>query len=127
MSKSIEDLVKYRIARSKETLEEAILLANGGYWNAVANRLYYSCYYMIAALLLKNGHPANSHNGVKTIFYKEFVKTEMVSLETGKLYSRLFNLRQQGDYFDFQKFTQEEIYPFIADVRSLIGEIEKLI
>ncbi len=44
MSKSIEELVKYRIARSKETLEEATLLADGGYWNAAANRLYYSCY-----------------------------------------------------------------------------------
>ena len=29
MSQSIEELVKYRIARSKETLEEANLLANG--------------------------------------------------------------------------------------------------
>lgn len=81
MSKSIEELVKYRIARSKETLEEATLLANGGYWNAVANRLYYSCYYMVAAILLKNGHSASSHKGVKTIFNKEFVKSELVSPE----------------------------------------------
>jgi uncharacterized protein (UPF0332 family) len=127
MSKSIEELVKYRIARSKETLEEATLLANGGFWNAVANRLYYSSYYMVAALLLKNGHPANSHNGVKTIFHKEFVKSERVSLDVGKLYSRLFNLRQKGDYTDFQKFTQEEIFPFLADVQRFITEIEKII
>ena len=127
MSKSIEELVKYRIARSKETLEEATLLANGGFWNAVANRLYYSCYYIVAGLLLKTGHPANSHNGVKTIFHKEFVKSERVSLDAGKLYGRLFNLRQKGDYTDFQKFTQEEIFPFLADVQRFIAEIEKII
>ena len=115
MSQSIEELVIYRIARSKETLEEANLLANGGYWNAVGNRLYYSCYYMGTAILLKNGHSADSHKGVKTIFHKEFVKSERVSPEAGKLFNRLFNLRQEGDYDDFQKFTQEEIFPFLAD------------
>ncbi|MFA5815259.1 MAG: HEPN domain-containing protein [Bacteroidales bacterium] len=127
MSKSIEELVIYRIARSKETLEEAILLAQGGYWNAVANRLYYSCFYLVTALLLKNGHPTNSHNGVKTTFHREFVKRELVSRDSGKLNNRLFNLRQEGDYVDFQKFTKEEIFPFIDDVRSLIAEIEKII
>ena len=127
MSQSIEELVKYRIARSKETLEEANLLANGGYWNAVANRLYYSCYYMVAAILLKNGHSAGSHKGVKTIFHKEFVKSERVSPEVGKLFNRLFNLRQEGDYDDFQKFTREEIFPFLADVQRFITEIEIII
>jgi len=127
MSKSLEELVKYRIARSNETLEEATLLAEGGYWNAVANRLYYSCYYMVSAILLKNGHPASSHKGVKTIFHKEFVKTEIVSPAAGKLFNRLFNLRQEGDYVDFQKFTQEEIFPFLADVQRFIREIEKII
>ncbi len=82
---------------------------------------------MVSALLLKNGHPANSHNGVKTIFHKEFVKSELVSSDAGKLYSRLFNLRQKGDYVDFHKFTQEEIFPFIADVQCFIAEIEKII
>jgi uncharacterized protein (UPF0332 family) len=61
------------------------------------------------------------------MFHKEFVKSERVSLETGKLYGRLFNLRQKGDYSDFQKFTQEEIYPFLANAQRFITEIEKII
>jgi uncharacterized protein (UPF0332 family) len=55
------------------------------------------------------------------------VKSERVSLDAGKLYSRLFNLRQKGDYTDFQKFTREEIFPFLADVQRFITEIEKII
>ncbi len=76
---------------------------------------------------MKNGHPANSHRGVKTIFHKEFVKSKLVSPEAGKLFNRLFNLRQEGDYVDFQRFTREDVSPFLADVEQFIVEIEKII
>ena len=39
---SNEELVKYRFSRAKETYDEAILLATGDHWNAVANRLYFA-------------------------------------------------------------------------------------
>ena len=55
------------------------------------------------------------------------LKSERVSLETGKLYGRLFNPRQEGDYVDFQKFTREDISPFIAAAQRFIREIEKII
>ena len=48
------DLVKYRIARSRETLKEAELLAREKFYNAAINRLYYACYYASVALLLNN-------------------------------------------------------------------------
>ena len=98
---SNEELVKYRFSRAKETYDEAILLASGDHWNAVANRLYYSCFYLVNALLIQNDLSFNSHNGVKTEFHKSFIKTGIIPIEFGKLYSRLFNLRQEGDYADF--------------------------
>jgi hypothetical protein len=39
-------IVFFRIQKSKETLNEAIGIANLKYWNAVSNRLYYACYYI---------------------------------------------------------------------------------
>jgi len=54
MKGSKEDLIKYRIKRAKETFEDAFLLANHGKWNSSINRLYYSAYYAIMALLLKH-------------------------------------------------------------------------
>ena len=36
------DLVKYRMERADETLQEARLLAKEGYYNAAFNRLYYA-------------------------------------------------------------------------------------
>jgi hypothetical protein len=41
-----EAIVSYRIKKSKDTLEEAKGIAALGYWNAVANRLYYEFYHL---------------------------------------------------------------------------------
>jgi len=34
------DIIKYRIERSEETYQEAILMNRENHWNACANRLY---------------------------------------------------------------------------------------
>jgi uncharacterized protein (UPF0332 family) len=127
MSNDKQELIDYRISRSKETYEEALLLATKDHWNAVANRLYYSCYYIVNALLIKDDLDYSSHNGVKTEFHKSYVKTSLVSMDSGKIYSRLFNLRQEGDYIDFKRFERNDIEPFIADVDKFLSEIESVI
>lgn len=122
-----QQLIEYRISRSKETYEEALLLAKNNHWNAVVNRLYYACFYMVNALLIKHDLSFSSHNGVKTAFHKSFVKTSMISLDSGKIYSRLFNLRQEGDYIDFQRFAKKDVEPFLEEVRKFLAEIETIL
>lgn len=60
---SRRDLVKYRIDRAYETLKEADLLADNGFYNVAVNRLYYACYYATVALLLKHGITVSTHAG----------------------------------------------------------------
>jgi uncharacterized protein (UPF0332 family) len=122
-----QELIGYRVSRSKETFDEALLLASNNHWNAVANRLYYSCFYIVNALLIKNDLNFSSHNQVKGEFQRSFVKTGLVSIASGKIYSRLFNLRQEGDYIDFQRFDSKDIEPFIEDVRKFLIEIESIL
>ncbi len=124
---SLNELVKYRISRAIETYEEAQLLAKENYWNTVANRLYYTCFYLVSALLLQKKLKLSTHNGVKTEFHKNFVKTNLVSKKAGKLYSRLINLRQEGDYLDFKRLEKNDVYPFIVEVKQFISELESLI
>jgi len=47
-------IISFRIQKAKDTLNEAEGIATLGYWNAVANRLYYACYYITSALLIKH-------------------------------------------------------------------------
>jgi uncharacterized protein (UPF0332 family) len=36
------DLISYRANRSKETMGEAKVMIENGYWNAAVNRVYYA-------------------------------------------------------------------------------------
>jgi hypothetical protein len=49
-----EAIIAFRVQKAKSTLAEAEGIATLSYWNAVANRLYYSCFYMASALLIKH-------------------------------------------------------------------------
>lgn len=97
MSGTSNDYIEYRINKSKETLADAILLSENERWNSAVNRLYYSAFYLVSALIHKKGNRAESHTGTKTQFNLHFIKTGLIYLEHGKLYANLFDWRQESD------------------------------
>ena len=122
-----DDLVKYRLERAKETFEDAQLLIERKRWNSAINRLYYSAFYAVIALLLYYNHKTTTHNGVKSIFSEHFIKKNIVSKEFGKKYSQLFTWRQKGDYADLFDFTEEKVLPYSEFVKIFIEQIEIII
>jgi len=124
MTGSKEDLIIYRINRAKDTLDDAIILAEKGKWNSCINRLYYAAYYAVMALLLKDDINPGTHNGAKSNFSEHFIKTGLIPLRFGKMYSQLFTWRQKGDYDDFFDFEKEKVHPYFEPVKELIDFIE---
>jgi uncharacterized protein (UPF0332 family) len=53
VTNGVEDLINYRLQRAREALVDAQVLAQSGRWDACMNRLYYSCFYAVSALLAK--------------------------------------------------------------------------
>ena len=127
MTGTKEDYIKYRISKSQEIFEDAILLANNGRWNSCVNRLYYSSYYMASALLYRDNVKAETHNGIKTQLFLNYVKSGKLSKELGKLYSHLFDWRQETDYADFIEFEQRIVEPLIQQVKDLNLSMKQLI
>ena len=119
-------IVAFRIQKSKDTLNEAKGISTLGYWNAVANRLYYACYYLTSALLIKNKYAAQTHRGVIHLLGLHFIKKGLVSKDAGKFYSKLYELRQTGDYDDLFSLTEEDVKPMISMAQSYIEEIIQL-
>lgn len=78
-------------------------------------------------IAVKKGFSISTHNGVKTEFHKSFVKSGIMSKQSGRTYSRLFNLRQEGDYMDFKRLEKEDIDPFFQEAREFIALITTLI
>ena len=50
MSAYQKDYIAYRLAKARESFDDAQLLAENESWNASVNRLYYACYYAVSAL-----------------------------------------------------------------------------
>jgi len=122
-----DDYVKYRFRRSEETYEEALILAEKEKWNAVLNRLYYSCFYAVISLLLKHKIETQTHDGARTQFGLTFIKTGKIERKYGKLFTKLFDLRQKGDYGDLFDFDRKVVEPLIEQVNQFIEMIKKQI
>lgn len=127
MSYNKNDLIKYRIEKSSTTFEEAKSLAKNNFWNGAAARLYYSCFYSVIALLISRGIEIRTHNGVRTEFFRQFIKTGILPKEYSVLYSDLMNKRQESDYDDFLNFTKDDIEPLFEKAKELNEAIQALI
>jgi len=127
MSGTKRDLIKYRLARAKDTFEDAQILAEKSKWNSTINRLYYSAYYAVMALLLDSDLKPTTHNGAKSNFSEYFIKTDKIPKVYGKIYSQLFTWRQKGDYDDLFDFDEDKVMPYFTPVNELISIIEKIL
>ncbi|MEI6050669.1 MAG: HEPN domain-containing protein [Bacteroidota bacterium] len=127
MSGTKEDLIRYRITRAKDTLEDAQILADREKWNSTINRLYYAANYAVIALLLSVDLKPTTHNGAKSNFSEYFVKTGKIDKEFGKVFSQLFTWRQKGDYDDLFDFQKEKVLPYFEPVRNLISVVETIL
>jgi uncharacterized protein (UPF0332 family) len=124
---SKQEYIEYRIRTAKETLEASRSLARDGHWNSVINRLYYTCFYAISALLYKYDINARSHSGLKHQFSLNFIKTGLIEKSLAGVYIELFDYRQEGDYSDFVDFDENTTLPLFQPVENLLQRIEELI
>lgn len=103
MNRERETLIQYRLARARETLAEAELLAESGFWNGCVNRLYFSCFYAVTALLLAEDVTASRHAGVRSQFNHRFVRSGRMPRDIARLFNRLLDDRQESDYADLER------------------------
>jgi uncharacterized protein (UPF0332 family) len=127
MTKSINELVSYRLQRARETLADARILADAGRWNPCVNRLYYACFYAVSALLIQEGLSSSKHTGLRSLFNRHFVKTNKVPKEKARIFNDLFERRQEGDYVDFVSFRESQVIPWIPEAETFVENIAVLI
>ena len=84
MKENIKILFDYRIQEAKDRREEAEILLERGRRRGTLNRVYYSMFYAVLALLASKQLSASKHSGVISLFHREFVKTGLISLGVAK-------------------------------------------
>ena len=121
------EYIHYRIESARTTLKAAIVLAENGFWNSAVNRLYYSLFYTVSALLYTTGISVKKHSSVKSQFTLHYVKTGKIDKKYGQLLSDLFDWRQKGDYENIFDYDEESVMPLIPAVEEMLDVLEALI
>lgn len=120
-------IITYRMQKAYASMTEARDNGQLGHWNLVASRLYYSVYYAATALLVDRGIVTHTHAGLIRVMGMEFVTKGLLTKEEGRLLSRLFDMRQTGDYDDFLEWMEEDVAPLFDKSLKLVQSIESLI
>ena len=117
------ELVRLRMERAEETLQDAKkLLADGAFRSAV-NRFYYAVFYAARAVLAIKRLDSAKHSGVISLFNKEFIKTEELPKECGRIIGDVFNRRLEGDYSDIKTFSCEEVNDIAEESERFVSVV----
>ncbi len=118
-----QEYVKYRMESAFNTLDAARVLAKNGFWNSCVNRLYYSVFYAVNALLVSEEIQTKSHTSTKSQFSLHFVKTGRFDKKYGRLLSKLYDWRQKGDYDNIFDYNSDSVEPLFEPVEEMINLI----
>ncbi|MCK4330031.1 hypothetical protein KAX02_09340 [candidate division WOR-3 bacterium] len=75
----------------------------------------------------ERAHEALDEALILTLLHQKFVKPGVVDAEMGRLYDKLFDTRQKGDYADLVYFNLDEIRPWFEETKNFVDSLEKLI
>jgi len=120
-----QTLITYRLDRSKESLQAAELLLENNMLTSAMNRIYYSMFYSVQALLLQNEASFSKHSHVKGYFNREYIKKGIFPKQFGRLYNKIFEYRQKFDYVDLVIPEKEMISEYIESAKEFNNKIEE--
>lgn len=89
-------------------MEQARANATLEYWDLVANRLYYSLFHAVTALMQTDGLKMGTHKGTSSQFGQHYILTGIFERKDGILYSRLQTMREKADYQNTFSLMPEE-------------------
>lgn len=111
------------LEKSEKNMEQAVKTAELGYWDLVANRLYYAVFHAVNAMLFADGIRTGTHKGTSVQFGKFYVLTGIFSREDGVLYSHLQTMREKADYQNVFILDEEEGKNLIISAERLRNKI----
>ena len=120
-------LVDHRLQKAEDALRAAQYMYEQSMLIFAMNRIYYSMYYAVQALLAIKGKSFSKHGQVKGYFNREFVKSGKLPKELGRLYNKAFEYRQKFDYVDFVAPEEKMVAEYITKAEDFCNRIRNFI
>jgi len=127
MKRETNALIKYRLERAEESLEEAGILLEKNKPGGAMNRVYYSMFYAASALLASKQLIASKHSGVLALFHREFVKGGIFPKALAKFIDIAFDYRTRSDYRDFVTPQKDKVSELFKQAKLFINKTKEIL
>ena len=117
-------LISYRMEKSRESIKAAEIMLKSDMLTFPMNRIYYSMFYAVQALLASMEVSFSKHGQVRGYFNRELIKTGILPKVLGQVYSKTFEYRQKFDYVDFSVPEAEMVSEYIEKAMEFHNQIE---
>lgn len=122
-----KEVIKYWIEKAHEAIASAKSEMSAKRFTFAMNRAYYACFYSASAVLMGRGFKFSKHSGVRSAIHQQLVKKGLISNEYGKIYDRMFENRQEGDYIELIEFEREQVDEAIADAERFVKKMQDIV
>jgi uncharacterized protein (UPF0332 family) len=122
-----QELIRYRLKRAQEMLEDGELLLGEGRLTSAANRIYYAMFYATSAMLATRNLSSSRHSGVIALLHDHFVRPGVFPRELARQLSLAFEMRNDSDYEDFVTPEPGELTEMLANARSFVQKAAELV
>ena len=127
MSEPKQELIRYRLQRAHEMIDDGELLLREGRLTSATNRIYYAMFYATSALLATKNLSSSRHSGVITLLHDHFVRPGVFPRELARQLSLAFEMRNDSDYEDFITPEPGELTEMLAAARSFVQKTVELV
>ena len=118
------DLSKYRLAKAAETLETAKRDMRAQDYASANNRAYYCIFHAMRAVLALDGEDYKKHSAVIARFTMNYLKTEILPRDYGRLISNASLIRNRSDYGDFYICSIEDTQRLVKGAEDFLRSID---
>lgn len=121
------ELSRYRMEKAKKLLRDASSLFFNGSYESSVNRSYYAVLTASRALLVLRGIDPETHEGVKTMLSKEFIRTGLLPKESGETFRGIQARRIDSDYGDYIEIGHDEADDSLKRAQDFVEKAEGLL
>lgn len=123
LDSSVIDLSRYRLDKASEMLTTAQRDMDAEDYASANNRAYYCIFHAMRAVFALDGEDYKKHSAVIARFTVNYLKTEILPRDYGKLISNASLIRNRSDYEDFYICSIEDTQRLIEGAKDFYNAI----
>lgn len=121
------NIVNYRIETSYGALKESESHLSNGFLSTAMNRVYYAGFYIVSALAVLDNFSTAKHKQLIGFFNREYINSDRIDPEVGKILRIAYDRRQAADYHDFVTLTKTQIDDYRIRMAEFIKQVDLII